>query len=162
MNNNGGYRSGNDLAPCDLRCDRQRDKSAFVLSYRQRFASRNSNCGYVPMHRDLHSVLEPAYNEHCFALMAVCRKLCFLMNLSVFVIWRRSPPGCLSFSLIFIWKTEPSRPAEWNCVLLALKSVSKISPANIILIHVRPAEIYCWNCNMLGFFASPFWKKWRQ
>lgn len=62
------------------------------------------------------------------------------------------PPGCLSSSLIFIWKTEPSRPAEWNSVLLALKSVSKISPANIILIHVRPAEIYCWNCNMLAFF----------
>lgn len=90
-------------------------------------------------------------------LMAVCRKLCFLVNLSVFVI-RRSPPGCLSFSLIFIWKTEPNRPAEWNCLLLALKSVSRISPANIILIHVRPAEIYCWNCNMLDFFAPSFWK----
>lgn len=114
------------------------------------------------MRRDLQSVLKPACDKDCFALTAVCGKLCFLANLSVFVIWRGSPPGCLSSSLIFIWKTEPSRPAEWNSVLLALKSVSKISPANIILIHVRPAEIYCWNCNMLAFFFffPPFWKDW--
>lgn len=111
---------------------------------------------------DLQSVLKPACDKDCFALTAVCGKLCFLANLSVFVIWRGSPPGCLSSSLIFIWKTEPSRSAEWNSVLLALKSVSKISPANIILIHVRPAEIYCWNCNMLAFFSffPPFWKDW--
>lgn len=90
--------------------------------------------------------------ETCVRQELFCLDGSFLANLSVFVIWRGSPPGCLSSSLIFIWKTEPSRPAEWNSVLLALKSVSKISPANIILIHVRPAEIYCWNCNMLAFF----------
>lgn len=58
----------------------------------QRFASFKSARGHVQMRRDLQSVLKPACDKDCFALTAVCGKLCFLANLSVFVIWRGSPP----------------------------------------------------------------------
>lgn len=119
----------------------------------KRFAPLSSNCCRVQIHWDITGSVLPWWQ---FA-----ESLVFLWIAVRLLFGGVSPPGCLSSSLIFIWKTEPSRPAEWNSILLALKSVSEISPANITLIHVRPAEIYCWNCNMLllFFFTSPFWKK---
>lgn len=83
---------------------------------------------------------------------------------SVYFCRESAPCGCLSSSLIFICKPEPSRPAEWNCNLLDQKSVSRNLARNIIMIYFKGQ----WgdsqpNCNMFFFFVffvfilSPFW-----
>lgn len=83
---------------------------------------------------------------------------------SVYFCRESAPCGCLSSSLIFICKPEPSRPAEWNCNLLDQKSVSRNLARNIIMIYFKGQRGDSQpNCNMFFFFVffvfilSPFW-----